>query len=161
VKGKISSSSNKLQTGKDSSFSNIILIILIIFLSAVVVFLSYSLYLKIQNISQSKNKSDHEVPSAIIQVEVLNGCGVEGVAAKFTTYLRQNNFDVVQVGNYTSNNIDETMIIDRIGNRANTEKLADVLGINKKNIIQQLNKDYFLDATLVIGKDYKKFEPLN
>lgn len=161
MKGKISSSSNKLQTGKASSFSNIILITLIIFLSSVVVFLSYSLYLKIQNIAQRNNKVRQEVASAIIQVEVLNGCGVEGVAAKFTSYLRQNNFDVVQVGNYTSNNIDETMIIDRIGNRANTEKLAEVLGVDKKNIVQQLNKDYFLDATLVIGKDYNKLEPLN
>ena len=160
MKGKISSSSNK-PTGKTSSISNIILITLIIFLSAVVVFLSYSLYLKIQNIAQNKNKAGQEVASAIIQVEVLNGCGVDGVAAKFTDYLRRNSFDVVQVGNYTSSNIDETMVIDRIGNRANAEKLADVLGVDKRNIVQQLNKDYFLDATLVIGKDYNRLEPLN
>lgn len=160
MKGKISSSSKNKTARKPTSISNIILVTLIIFLSAVVVFLSYSLYLKIQNISQSKNKSK-EVASAIIQVEVLNGCGVEGVAAKFTSYLREKNFDVVQVGNYRSDNIDETIVIDRIGNRANAEKLAEVLGIEKKNIIQQLNKDYFLDATLVIGKDYNKLEPLN
>lgn len=117
--------------------------------------------MKVQNISNDKNKNDNEAASAIIQIEVMNGCGVDGVAAKFTDYLRQKNFDVVQVGNYMSNSIDETLIIDRIGNRANTEKLADVLGVDKKNIIQQLNKDYFLDATLVIGKDYNKLEPLN
>lgn len=160
MKGKISSNSKNKTARKPTSISNIILLTLIIFLSAVVVFLSYSLYLKIQNISQSKNKSE-SVASAIIQVEVLNGCGVEGVAAKFTSYLREKNFDVVQVGNYRSDNMDETIVIDRIGNRANAEKLAEVLGIEKKNIIQQLNKDYFLDATLVIGKDYNKLEPLN
>ena len=161
MKGKTSSSSNNLPIRKASSFSNIVLITLIIFLSAVVVFVSYSRYLKIKNISQNNNKLGQEIASAIIQVEVLNGCGVDGVAAKFTDYLRRNNFDVVQVGNYTSSNIDETMVIDRIGNRANTEKLAEVLGIDKRNIIQQLNKDYFLDATLVIGKDYNRLEPLN
>ena len=160
MKGKTSSSSNNLPIRKASSFSNIVLITLIIFLSAVVVFLSYSLYLKIQNISQNNNKLGQEIASAIIQVEVLNGCGVDGVAAKFTDYLRRNNFDVVQVGNYTSSNIDETMVIDRIGNRANTEKLAEVLGIDKRNIIQQLNKDYFLDATLVSGKDFNRLEPV-
>ena len=117
--------------------------------------------MKVQSISNDKNKNDNEAASAIIQIEVMNGCGVDGVAAKFTDYLRQKNFDVVQVGNYMSNSIDETLIIDRIGNRANTEKLANVLGVDKKNIIQQLNKDYFLDATLVIGKDYNKLEPLN
>ena len=161
MKGKISSSSNNKPTGKASSISNIILITLIILLSAVVIFLSYSLYLKIHNIPENKNKSGQEIASAIIQIEVLNGCGVDGVAAKFTNYLRQKDFDVVQVGNYSSSNIDETIVIDRIGNRANAEKLAGVLGIEKKNIIQQLNKDYFLDATLVIGKDYNKLDPSN
>jgi hypothetical protein len=161
VKGNISSTSNSKSSRKTSSFSNTILVTLIIFLAIVVLFLSYSLYMKVQNISNDKNKNDREVASAIIQIEVMNGCGVDGVAAKFTDYLRGKSFDVVQVGNYISSNIDETLIIDRIGNRANTEKLADVLGVDKKNIIQQLNKDYFLDATLVIGKDYNKLEPLN
>lgn len=161
MKGKISSSKSNKSARKPSSISNIILITLIIFLSAVVVFLSYSLYLKIKNISQNDHKSKQSVASDIIQVEVLNGCGVEGVAGKFANYLRDKNFDVVQVGNYRSTNIEESILIDRIGNRANVEKLAEELGINKKNIIQQINKDYFLDATLVIGKDYNKLEPLN
>lgn len=117
--------------------------------------------MKIQFISQGKHEVTKDAVSSIIQIEVLNGCGVDGIAAKFTSYLRDKNFDVVQVGNYFSKNIDETIIIDRIGNRANAEKLAEVLGIDKKNIIQQLNKDYLLDATLVIGKDYNKLEPLN
>lgn len=160
MKGKTASSlSNK--SNKNLSPSNIVLIVLIIFLFSVVAFLSYSLYLKIQNISKSENKSGLETASAVIQVEVLNGCGVDGVAAKFTDYLRQNNFDVVHVGNYTSSNIDETIVIDRIGNKANAEKLAEILGINNRKIVRQLNKDYFLDATLVIGKDYNKLEPLN
>lgn len=161
MRGKISSTSNNKSSRNSSSITNVILITLIIFLAAVVVFLSYSLYMKIQNISQDKNKSAEQVASAIIQIEVMNGCGVEGVAAKFANFLREQNFDVVQVGNYRSDNIEETIVIDRIGNRANAEKIAEVLGIEKKNIIQQLNKDYFLDATLVIGKDYNKLEPSN
>lgn len=160
MKGNISSNTNYKLPRKSSSFSNAVLILLIIILAIVVMFLSYSLYIKIQNISSEEDKSNREIASAIIQIEVMNGCGVDGVAAKFTSYLREKNFDVVQIGNYISNNIDETIIIDRIGNRANAEKLADVLGVNKKNIIQQLNKDYLLDATLVIGKDYNKLEPL-
>ena len=32
--------------------------------------------------------------------------------------------------------------------------------INKKNVIQQLNDDYFLDVTIIIGKDYYKLKPL-
>jgi hypothetical protein len=159
VKGKIFSSPKNKPAKKKTSVSNIVLISLISLLSIIVIFLSYSLYLKIQSISQDKNNNDKETASAIIQIEVLNGCGVDGIAAKFTDYLRQRDFDVVQVGNYTSSNIEESMIIDRIGNKANAEKLAETLGLNKQNIIQQLNKDYFLDLTLIIGKDYNKLEP--
>lgn len=161
MKGNISTSSNTKPNRKNSSFSNIVLITLIVVLSAIIIFLAYSLYMKIQNISESKNKLGQNRPSAIIQVEVLNGCGVDGAAAKYTNYLRQKNFDVVQVGNFRSDTIEETIVIDRSGNTANAEKLALVLGIEKKNIIQQLNKEYLLDATLVIGRDYNKLKPLN
>lgn len=159
MKGKIFSSPKNKPAKKKTSVSSIVLISLISLLSIIVIFLSYSLYLKIQSISHDKNYNDKEAASAIIQIEVLNGCGVDGIAAKFTDYLRQRDFDVVQVGNYASSNIEESMIIDRIGNKANAEKLAETLGLNKQNIIQQLNKDYFLDLTLVIGKDYNKLEP--
>lgn len=98
----------------------------------------------------------NEAPS-VIQVEVLNGCGAAGVADKFTDLLRKNKFDVVQAGNYISFDIDNTMIIDRTGNNANAEKVASALGIDHKNIIMQKNENYFLDVSVVIGKDYKKF----
>lgn len=90
---------------------------------------------------------------------MLNGCGASGAADKFTDYLRKNNFDVVQSGNYISFDVDKTMVIDRIGNRANAEKVAASLGIDKKNIVQQINNDYFLDISLVIGKDFNQLKP--
>jgi hypothetical protein len=161
VKGNRFSDSNTKSSRKTSSFSNYLLIGLIVLLSAVIIFLSYSLYMKIRVIADNKDKNDRDKVSAIIQVEVLNGCGVDGIASQFTNFLRDKNFDVVSIGNFKSDNMEETIIIDRTGNRVNAEKLADVLGVSKKNIIEQLNKDYFLDATLVIGKDYNRLEPLN
>jgi hypothetical protein len=96
------------------------------------------------------------VPAAIIQLEVLNGCGVTGAADKITDYLRKNHVDVVQTGNYMSFEIDKSLVLDRTGNKANAEKIADILGIDHKNIVQQINEDYFLDVSLVIGKDYNQ-----
>jgi len=98
-------------------------------------------------------------------LDVLNGCGVTGVADRFTDYLRARDFDVVEIGNYKVNgninyNIDETFVIDRIGNKANAIKVAEILGIEKVKVIQQLNDDYFLDVSLVIGKDYYKLKPI-
>ncbi len=160
MKGNSSSSPNN-NSSRKSSFSNIVLLSLIIVLSVLIIFLAYSLYIKISRITEHKSQTEQQTASAIIHVEVLNGCGVDGVAAKFTSYLRKKNFDVVNVANYKSNNIEQTMIIDRTGNRANAEKLAEALGVEKKNIIHQISKDYLLDATLVIGRDYYKLVPLD
>jgi len=95
----------------------------------------------------------------IIQVDVRNGCGVSGVADRYTDFLRSKGFDVADIGNYVSSDVDETLIIDRIGNMANAYKVAKSLGIKNENVIQQLNKDYFIDVTVVIGKDYFSLTP--
>jgi len=91
-----------------------------------------------------------------MQIEVVNGCGVDGVADRFTDYLRKKNFDVVYTGNYRSFNIDNSIVIDRTGDIINAEYLAEVIGIDNKQVIQQKNKNYFLDVSLIIGKDYKQ-----
>lgn len=140
------------------SISNLFLNIIITLLAIVVAFLSYSLVTKFKSNSSKKPVSvvSKTVPAAIIQLEVLNGCGVSGAADKITDFLRKNHVDVVQTGNYMSFEIDKSLVIDRTGNRANAEKVADILGIEHKNIIQQINEDYFLDVSLVIGKDYNQ-----
>ncbi len=103
--------------------------------------------------------SSNQSASDIIQVEVLNGCGISGVADRMTDYLRSKDFDVVNIGNYISYDVDESMVIDRIGNMANAYKVAKSLGIKNENVIQQLNKDYFLDVSIVIGRDYFSLTP--
>ena len=140
---------------------NISMNVLIFFLAALIIYMTYSIYVKLwgaeKNIDELENA---QTPSEIIQVEVLNGCGIGGIADMFTDYLRDQTFDVVNSGNYVSFDINESLVIDRIGNMANARKVAESLNINKKNVIQQLNDDYFLDVTIIIGKDYYKLKPL-
>lgn len=121
----------------------------------------YSIYIKLSNSSAGNHdETDNQKTSDIIQVEVLNGCGVSGVSNRFTDFLRTNNFDVVNIGNYIRFDMDETILIDRIGNKANAYKVAEALGVKKENVIQQLNNDYFLDVSIVIGRDYYTLKPL-
>jgi hypothetical protein len=92
-------------------------------------------------------------PGEIIQVDVLNGSGLQGAANACTAYLRARGFDVVEMRNYKTSDVVESLVIDRVGNTTNAEKVAYALGIKKKNIIQQLNHDYYVDVSIVIGKD--------
>jgi hypothetical protein len=146
-----------------TSVVNLSLNIIIFFLASLTIYLGYSIIIKLND----KPKMVEEVenlknqPAEIIQVEVLNGCGISGVADRFTDFLRNKNVDVVNIGNYSSFDIEETFVIDRVGNKANAFKVADFLGISRKsNSITQLNEDLFLDVTIVIGKDYYKLNPL-
>ena len=93
----------------------------------------------------------------LIQVEVLNGCGVAGVGDGLTDILRKKGIDVVKTGNYRSFDIDKTFIIDRMGKVETANRVADSLNLDKKFIITEKNKSYFLDLTIVIGKDYKNY----
>lgn len=90
----------------------------------------------------------------------MNGCGTKGVADRFTDFLRSKNVDVVNIGNYMSFDINNTIVVDRSGNIDNAYHVAAMLGVNRKNVIQQLNDEYFLDVTVIIGKDYFNLAPL-
>jgi len=153
----IKTQETKLHKKPESANINLFLNISILILSLAVIFLGYSLVSKIKDIYSQVETSDSLLQSGVIQVEVLNGCGVSGIADKFMDLLREKNFDVVNLGNYRSFDIDKTIVIDRSGKIKNAEYLAEVIGIDKWNVIQQKNKNYFLDASLIIGKDYNNF----
>ena len=159
MKERIPSDSQSTQNSTGRT-ANIFLNVIIILLAGLIIFMAYSLITKIEGLSpDDEDTNEANKPSKIIQLEVLNGCGISGVAEKFTNHLRQNNFDVVQVGNYSSFDIDNTLVVDRTGKRVNALKVAEALGIDPKNVIQQINNDYFLDVSLIIGRDFNHLKP--
>jgi hypothetical protein len=93
-------------------------------------------------------------------VEVLNGCGVSGIAEKLTDHLRLNNIDVVNLGNYRSFEIENSIIICRNEKIQNAERVAAIVGLDNNSIIQQINPDYQLDVSFILGKDYRDLIPL-
>ena len=119
-------------------------------------------YTLIDKISFKNNDDNYSADSTAerIQVEVLNGCGVSGVAERLTDFLRSNNVDVVNLGNYRSFEIENSIIIGRNEKLYNAEKVAAIVGLDKQNVIQQINPDYLLDVTFILGKDYKDLIPL-
>jgi len=93
------------------------------------------------------------------QVEVLNGCGVSGIAKNTTDYLRKSEVDVVYMGNYSRYDVANSQVIDRSGNRENALKIASFLGIDEKYVQTEKDKNKQLDASIILGKDYKNLKP--
>jgi len=110
---------------------------------------------------KKKKQPVKAVDSAPLQIEVLNGCGVSGIAAEFTEYLRQKGIDVVKTDNYESFNVLETVIIDRRGRTERIKEIARSLGLDTSRILKEINEAYLIDATLILGKDYKQMSSWN
>lgn len=91
----------------------------------------------------------------VIQLEVLNGAGIAGLANDFTSALRRNGFDVVETGNFDNFDMQQTVVIARTLNTENARRVARALGISEENVLVEASDDFYLDATVVIGSDYQ------
>lgn len=91
-----------------------------------------------------------------IRIEVLNGCGVSGVAEKVGRYLREAGFDVMTWKNADSFNYPETMVIDRTGNLENARRVASAMGL-RTHIQQIVHDPYRIEqVAVIIGRDYDR-----
>jgi hypothetical protein len=90
-------------------------------------------------------KSINDTTHVPLQVNVLNGCGINGVGTTMTKYSRKLGYDVVEMGNYKTFDVEQSIIIDRSGKMSEAQGLAQLLGIDKKNVIQQFSNDQMLN----------------
>ena len=127
------------------------------FLSLLLLVLLFALTTRVlyPRIVTSRSQDSEQLIGNIIQIEVLNGCGVSGLATKFTQKLRRHGFDVVETGNFDNFDMAETYVIARSSDTENAERVASALGLDKNRVVQEVSPDYYLDATVVIGSDYE------
>ncbi|MCY4159563.1 MAG: LytR C-terminal domain-containing protein [Bacteroidetes bacterium] len=104
-----------------------------------------------------------EYPDAsdVYQVEVRNGVGVQGVAEQMRSYLRSKGYDVVAVGNHVSFDVEQTIIVDRIGRHEIAEQVAASLGLPPERIQQDVRTEFHLDVSVILGKDYGIIPPFS
>ena len=89
-----------------------------------------------------------------IQVEIWNGCGIPNLASMYTDFLTEEGFDVLDSKNADHFNYLETKILHHRGDIDRALVLADILKIDKSNVIDDKNENLFYDLTLIIGKNY-------
>lgn len=101
-----------------------------------------------------------------IQIEILNGCGFNGVAKIFQDYLREQGFDVVNTDNFIEGgkirwDIEKSMVIDRVGEIEQAMAVARSLAIPVERVMTRENPESIYDVSVVIGKDFKKLNGSN
>jgi len=93
----------------------------------------------------------------IVQVEVLNGAGVTGLAAEGTRFLRGRGFDVVFQGNHAPT--ENTRVLDRIGDPEPARRVAAALGLDPENVETVADPTRQLDVTVILGVDHADLRP--
>jgi len=100
-----------------------------------------------------------EKPKKKLKVEVLNGCGVPGVAKEITDYLRKKDIDVVYYGNFESWNLSETLVIDRRDhNLSHAKVIGEIIGVKENRMFPQSSPQRQLDVTIIIGRNYSELK---
>ena len=138
----------------------------IIIITAACLYFAYSLIMgsgfktrgDLKEGSDTTKKQITNQPNLSIQIDILNATGENRIAAKFRDYLKQKGFDVVDMGNYKTE-VEKTLVVDKCGDISKAKRVADALGVSQRNVIQQLDKSKFIDASIVIGKDYNELKP--
>ena len=97
----------------------------------------------------------------VIQLEVLNGCGADGLASAMQGYLRGRGFDVVASGNHSSFDVQKTIIVDRIGDDHAALEVAKALGLGIGQVSSNPDPGLYLDASVIIGCDYEEIPPFS
>ncbi len=96
----------------------------------------------------------------VIQVNVLNACGKTGLARNIQNFLMERGYDVVSIGNYDQE-LDNSIVIDRLGDMSSANKVAYALGVDETSITSGIDSTMFVRATVIVGKDYLQLKPFN
>ena len=96
-------------------------------------------------------------PIKNIKVEILNGCGIKGIAAQTSEFLRsKHRVDVVRSDNADRYDYSKTIIIGRNEDLDKILSISNAFGIsiNNTNHIQHIPDETLgIDVTIILGKD--------
>jgi len=95
---------------------------------------------------------DFILPRQLITVEVLNGCGVAGIAARVGEMLREEGFQVANIDNADSFDYPTSRVISRLENVEPAREIAQL--IPGAEFFKEPAVDYPFMVTVIIGKNF-------
>lgn len=104
---------------------------------------------KTSSASPSPSESEVSVADSSLNVDVLNGSGVSGVAKDFSEAVEEKGWTIGKVGNYSTGLTDSTVYYTDEANASQAKMVADALGIEAT----EASTDFEADITVVICSD--------
>ncbi len=103
----------------------------------------------VENLRSQEGLRDENI---VIRLEILNGTANSGLARRTAELYRSYGFDVVTVGNAEQDGVQETIVVDRVGNEIFANRTAEI--IRASLIDLQLEGQPGVDVTIVLGEDF-------
>lgn len=110
---------------------------------------------QLSQVNTISNEKQPVVAAKTVVVEVLNGCGVPGIAQQFTNYLRQEGFDVINTGNADRSDYTSTILVERAGGNK-VASVNAVMLLEQDHLLTRIDSSVQVDVSLIIGKDYNR-----
>jgi len=140
-----------------NNYKSYILYILTLSLITVCFFNLKKFFYTPSEITQSPKNLSNSTKLNKIDIEIFNGCNVDGLAKKYLIFLRDEKrkfIDVVDYGNADKVYDYTTLLVHKDGIENEVRVLAKLLGIDTKYIIK--DDEGIWDVTIILGKDYQK-----
>lgn len=138
------------------------LLIAVLFVVVLVYVVSLSIRVS-RGVSRTLESPDH-----VVRLQILNGCGVNGLAARVADGLADYTdvdlvIKVVDTDNFDLSRVSETFVLSRLEDRTAATLLAQKLGLSAAGITFKPLENNFrrVTATLVLGEDWPTLELLN
>jgi LytR cell envelope-related transcriptional attenuator len=108
------------------------------------------------DVDQDGEMPPEAIPTRPVRVEILNGCGVSGLAGQYARSLRDQGYDVRDTRNAPHHNYEKSWIIDRSAIPGIGHRLAATLGIDSAHVTFESNPQLVdVDLSLILGKDHQ------
>lgn len=93
-----------------------------------------------------------------VRLEILNGCGVAGIAKRTADFLQLKGYDIRDYLNASRSDIEKTSIIVRSGAKSHGEALAATISFPVELIVMDSDPNLMdIDVTLLLGKDRSRY----
>jgi hypothetical protein len=94
-----------------------------------------------------------KAPSGVrVRVQVLNATTTRGLAQRATDHLRDQGFDVVEIGN-NRERMDSTLVLDRSNHPEWAKRVAAAMG--GAAVLARPDSSRYLDVTVLIGASWR------
>ncbi|MCP4632250.1 MAG: LytR C-terminal domain-containing protein [candidate division Zixibacteria bacterium] len=136
--------------------------ILVITGIATSVLVLFAIIFLISTFRQVTVESSPMLSDSIVRVQVLNGCGLKGLADRVSELIRKNSseavvFDVVEVKNAPVFGFERTLVVSRTQQTEAAEIIAKNINVNNEILIERLIRNPLeIDVTVVVGSDYEE-----